>query len=61
MPTNHGQSHCLLARQRIGQLSGELDKSKGGSNPAATLPTAGKSKADQLAAAGISTSTAQRR
>jgi hypothetical protein len=45
--------------ERIGELSMELDASKGGSNPKATLPSGGKSKADALAEAGISTSTAE--
>jgi len=34
-----------------------LEKSKGGSNPQATLPDDGKSKAEALAEASISTST----
>jgi hypothetical protein len=50
----------LRAEMRIGQISRELEKSKGGSNPKATLPTGGKSKEEQLAEAGISTSTANR-
>jgi len=50
----------LRANVRIGELSRELDKSKGGSNPKATLPNDGKSKTETLKAAGISTSQANR-
>jgi hypothetical protein len=50
----------VRAAARIGELSRELDTSKGGSNPLATLPISGKSKAAALAEAGISTSAAQR-
>ena len=45
---------------KLGELSRALDTSKGGSNPKATLPAAGKSKAQALKAAGISTSAANR-
>ena len=45
---------------RIGQLSRELDASKGGNNPQATLPAGGQSKSATLAEAGISTTTANR-
>ncbi|MGH8226984.1 MAG: hypothetical protein ACREU3_03600 [Steroidobacteraceae bacterium] len=45
---------------RIGELSRELDASKGGKNPSATLPTGGKSKAAALKAASLSTSAAHR-
>jgi len=46
---------------RIGELSRELDKSKGGRPAGETLPADGKSlKADILALAGISTSAAHR-
>ncbi len=48
------------AEIRIGELSRELDRSSGGANPLSTLPTSGKSKADALFDAGISTSTAHR-
>jgi hypothetical protein len=44
------------AEDRIGELSAALEKSKGGSNPRSTLPTSGKSKAQVLEDAGISTS-----
>lgn len=37
---------------RIGQLSRELERSKGGSNPRVTLPVDGKSKEQALAEAG---------
>jgi hypothetical protein len=50
----------LRAMQRLGELCRDLDKSKGGANPKATLPNAGKSKSETLEAAGISTSTAHR-
>jgi N6-adenosine-specific RNA methylase IME4 len=50
----------VRAVARIGQLSRELDTSKGGSNPLATLPIDGKSKSAVLAEAGISTSAAGR-
>lgn len=50
----------LRAIRRIGELSRELDASKGGANPAATLPDGGKSKSSVLKAAGLSTSTAYR-
>jgi hypothetical protein len=43
---------------RIGELSRELDRSAGDTNPAATLPDGRKSKTETLADAGISTSTA---
>ena len=45
---------------RIGEISRELETSKGGSNPQATLPGGGKSKSATLRDAGISTSTAHR-
>jgi N6-adenosine-specific RNA methylase IME4 len=48
------------AEARLGELSAALDASKGGKNPKATLPAAGKSKAQALKAAGISTSAANR-
>jgi hypothetical protein len=41
-------------------LSRDLETSKGGANPQATLPNDGKSKSETLADAGISTSTANR-
>lgn len=41
----------LRAKRRIGELSAGLDASKGGNNPAATLPEGGKSKTAALAAA----------
>lgn len=50
----------LRAVQRIGEISAELETSKGGSNPTATLPTGGKSKRAVLKDAGISTSAANR-
>jgi hypothetical protein len=50
----------LRACQRIGELSRELDRSTGGKNPKATLPSGGKSKAKALADAGVSTTSAQR-
>jgi hypothetical protein len=50
----------LRACVRIGEISKELDKSKGGSNPQSTLPIDGKSKEQQLKEAGISTSSANR-
>jgi hypothetical protein len=37
-----------------------MEKSKGGSNPQATLPPDGKSREQTLAEAGLSTSTASR-
>jgi N6-adenosine-specific RNA methylase IME4 len=48
------------AEDRLGALSAALDKSGGGSNPQATLPAEGKSKATVLREAGISTSAANR-
>ena len=42
----------LRAITEIGKLSRELEKSKGGANPKATLATDGKSKHEQLAEAG---------
>jgi hypothetical protein len=50
----------LRACIRIGELSRDLETSKGGSNPQATLPSDRKSKTETLADAGISTSTANR-
>jgi hypothetical protein len=50
----------LRAIAQIGEISRELEKSKGGANPQATLPNAGKSKEAQLASARTSTSTANR-
>ena len=50
----------LRAYRRIGEISAALDKSGGGANPQATLPTGGTSKADALKDAGISRSTANR-
>jgi hypothetical protein len=50
----------LRATIKLGELSRKLDTSKGGNNPAATLPSGGKSKTDALAEAGISTSVAHR-
>ena len=44
----------------MGELSAELETSKGGANPAATLPSTGKSKTEALKDAGISTSAANR-
>jgi hypothetical protein len=52
-----GEIHTRAA-QRIGQLSAELEKSKGGQNPAATLPPGGQGKGDALKEAGIARSTA---
>jgi hypothetical protein len=51
----------LCTAQRIGQLSRELEKDKGG-RPEKTLPRGGKSfcKSEQLKSAGISTSSAHR-
>lgn len=48
------------AMRRLGELSSELDKSKGGANPQATLASNGKSKSQSLKAAGLSTSQAHR-
>jgi hypothetical protein len=48
------------AERRLGELSASLDKSKGGANPKATLAEGEKSKAEALADAGISTSSAHR-
>lgn len=48
------------AEDRMGALSAALDKSAGGRNPDATLPTDGKSKSAVLREAGISTSAANR-
>lgn len=48
------------AEDRLGALSASLDKSGGGRNPDATLPTDGKSKSKVLREAGISTSAANR-
>jgi N6-adenosine-specific RNA methylase IME4 len=48
------------AEDRLGALSSMLDKSGGGRNPQATLPTEGKSKSIVLREAGISTSAANR-
>jgi hypothetical protein len=45
---------------RIGVLSAEMDTSKGGANPKATLPAGGKSKAQALKDAGLSKSAANR-
>lgn len=45
----------LRAMLRIGEISRELDVSKGGANPAATLPAGGKSKAAVLKSAGNGT------
>ena len=50
----------LRAKRRIGELSKALEKSKGGSNPSATLPCNGKSKSEVLTEAYISTSEAYR-
>ena len=50
----------MRATLKLSELSRKLNTSKGGSNPAATLPSGGKSKADALAEAGISTSAAHR-
>jgi hypothetical protein len=60
----HAQPTLMRSRRRraedkLGELSAALDASKGGKNPKATLPAAGKSKAQALKAAGISTSAAQ--
>lgn len=43
----------LQARRRIGELSAGLGTSKGGANPAATLPTGGTSKTEALKSAGL--------
>ena len=51
---------CLRAIAQIGKLSRELEKSKGGANPKATLLSSEKSKEEQLKDAGLSTSTANR-
>jgi hypothetical protein len=48
-----GTRNWLRACQRIGEISRDMERSKGGSNPQATLPTDGKGKADALAEAGI--------
>lgn len=48
------------AEDRLGALSAALEKSAGGKNPQATLPTDGKSKTQVLREAGISTSAANR-
>lgn len=48
------------AEDRMGALSAALDRSGGGRNPEATLPTDGKSKSKVLREAGISTSAANR-
>ena len=50
----------LRARRRIGEISRQLDASKGGANPEATLPSGGKSKKDTLNDAGLTTSVANR-
>ena len=50
----------LRASVRIGELVRELDKSAGGSNPAATLPAGGKSKQKTIAEAGLSRTQAYR-
>jgi hypothetical protein len=50
----------LRACQRIGQLSADLEQSKGGKNPKATLLSGEKSKSEALALAGISVPTAHR-
>jgi hypothetical protein len=51
----------LRACIRIGEISRELETAKhGGAGGGSKLPTMGTSKAEQLAEAGISTSTANR-
>jgi hypothetical protein len=50
----------LRATIKLGELSRKLDASKGGSNPAATLPSGGKRKSQVLDEAGVSTSVANR-
>jgi hypothetical protein len=50
----------LRAMTRIGELSRELEKAKPDKGHGAGLPTTGKTKEEQLEAAGISTSAAQR-
>jgi N6-adenosine-specific RNA methylase IME4 len=50
----------LRAQRRLGELSRDLETSKGGRNPAATLADGGMSKRAALKAAGISTSAAHR-
>jgi hypothetical protein len=50
----------LRAMTRIGELSRELEKAKPDKGHGAGLPTIGKTKEEQLEAAGISTSAAQR-
>ncbi len=43
----------LRARRRVGEISASLDASKGGNNPAATLPTGGTSKRAACERAGL--------
>ena len=50
----------LRATAQIGKISRELEESKGGANPKATLIIGEKSKAEQPAVAGISVPTANR-
>jgi hypothetical protein len=50
----------LRAVIKIGELSRELEKSKGGANPKVTLPIGGKSKSESLADGGIAISTVVR-
>ena len=50
----------LRAIARIGKLSKELEKAEYTKGHGTVVPTGGKYKADQLAAAGLSTTTANR-
>jgi hypothetical protein len=50
----------LRAMTRIGELSRALEKAKPNKGHGAGLPTTGKTKEQQLEAAGISTSAPQR-
>ena len=47
-------------RRRIGEISRELEKSKGGSNPGATLRSDAKSKKEALKRAGVSKDVSHR-
>ncbi|MCC7488361.1 MAG: hypothetical protein IT485_01825 [Gammaproteobacteria bacterium] len=63
--SNEGHTPAQIAQKigvsaNRGELSRELEISKGGANPKATLPIGGKSKAAVLKAAGLSTSAAHR-
>ena len=58
MPAIGRRKIRLRACIRIGEISRDLETSKGGANPQATLPSDWKSKSETLAEAGIATSTA---